>query len=60
MVRHYFGQHVTDNANLEIARQRLRHKSIEITARFYAHQDDVRRKAAALDHSLLSKPDINY
>lgn len=56
-LRHYLGQRVTDSANLEIARQKLRHSDIAVTAKYYAHQDNTRRKRATISTSLLSEQD---
>jgi integrase/recombinase XerD len=54
-VRHLVGQHFTDQSNLEIARQKLGHKDISTTARFYAHQDRERLRAASDRFSLVSE-----
>lgn len=43
-LRHLVGQTWTDKANLELARQKLGHKDIYTTARFYANQDEKRLK----------------
>lgn len=52
-LRHLVGQWMTDRlGNLEIVRQKLGHASITTTARFYAHQDNSRVKAATALHSL--------
>ena len=44
-IRHLVGQIYTDNTNLELARKKLRHKSIATTQR-YANQDRARLKKA--------------
>jgi len=53
-IRHRVGQLWTDEANLELARQKLGHKDIQTTARFYAHQDRSRVKQATERLSLLN------
>jgi site-specific recombinase XerD len=56
-LRHLVGQWLTDRlGNLEIVRQKLGHRSITTTARFYAHQDISRVKAATALHS----PTLSY
>jgi integrase len=52
-IRHLVGQHFTDTTNLELARQKLGHSDISVTADFYAHQDRDRVKRATRRHSLL-------
>ncbi len=56
-IRHLVGQHFTDNTNLELARQKLGHSDISVTADFYAHQDRGRVKRATRRHSLLNHLD---
>lgn len=51
-IRHLVGQRFTDRGNLELARKKLRHSSIETTARYYANQDRARLKKATDDLSL--------
>jgi site-specific recombinase XerD len=53
-IRHLIGQTMTDHANLEIARQKLGHQDVTTTARFYAHQDRSRVKAATVMYSPLA------
>jgi integrase/recombinase XerC len=54
-IRHLVGQHFTDEGNLELARQKLRHSAISTTADFYAHQDRERLKKATERLSLLHR-----
>jgi len=51
-LRHNFGQRAVDASNVEIARQRLRHKDIRTTA-VYMHQDKMRRRKGAVAGSLM-------
>jgi len=53
-LRHLVGQTFTDRANLELARQKLGHKDVTTTARFYANQDRARLRAATRRLSLLN------
>lgn len=54
-LRHLVGQWFTDRlGNLEIVRQKLNHRSIYTTARFYANQDRTRVKAATQLHGLMN------
>lgn len=54
--RHRVGQGWLDRgANLEVVREKLGHRSIETTARFYAHQDRSRIRAATRRFSLLRR-----
>ena len=53
-IRHLVGQAwLDDGANLEIVRQKLGHKDIQVTAMFYSHQDRTRVKAASERYSLV-------
>ena len=53
-IRHLVGQAwLDDGANLEIVRQKLGHKDIQVTAMFYSHQDRTRVKAASGKYSLV-------
>lgn len=52
-IRHLVGQTFTDNVNLELVRQKLRHTNINTTAMFYSHQDRSRVKAATILYSPL-------
>lgn len=45
-VRHLVGQVFTEAGNLELARQKLRHSDISVTAHHYANQDRARIKRA--------------
>lgn len=54
--RHWFGQRAVDMTNLEVARQRLRHRDIRTTAKIYGHQDKARRKQGAVTTSILPRP----
>lgn len=51
-LRHLVGQSWVDQVNLELARQKLGHKSVNTTAMIYAHQDRSRLKAATAFVSL--------
>ena len=54
-LRHLVGQSWTDQGiNLELLRQKLGHSSIEITSRFYTHQDISKVQAATQLASLLN------
>jgi site-specific recombinase XerD len=52
-IRHLVGQSWTDEANLELARQKLGHKHVSTTSKFYAHQDRSRVKKTTHRLSLL-------
>lgn len=52
-IRHLVGQAWADATNLELVRQKLGHKDIQVTAAFYAHQDSDRLKAATERLSLV-------
>lgn len=52
-IRHLVGQRWADHVNLELVRQKLGHSDIQTTARFYAHQDLERVKAATKLYSLV-------
>ena len=53
-IRHLVGQAwLDDGANLELVRQKLGHKDIQVTAMFYSHQDRSRVKAASERYSLV-------
>jgi integrase len=52
-LRHLVGQRFTDEGNLELARQKLNHSSIHVTAMFYAHQDRERVQKATVRFSPL-------
>jgi len=54
-LRHLVGQRYTDKGNLELARQKLRHRDIKVTADFYSHQDRGRIKAATQRLSLAER-----
>ncbi len=45
-IRHLVGQTFTDEGNLALAQEKLRHKDVTTTAEFYAHQDKKRVKDA--------------
>lgn len=53
-VRHLVGQEYTDKSNLALAQAKLGHADVSTTARFYAHQDQERVKAADSLHSVLN------
>ena len=55
-IRHLVGQAWLDGgANLELVRQKLGHKDIQVTAMFYAHQDRERVKRATERYSLVNE-----
>ena len=55
-IRHLVGQAwLDDGANLELVRQKLGHKDIQVTAMFYSHQDRSRVKAASEKYSLVNR-----
>ena len=56
-IRHLVGQSWSDEVNLELVRQKLRHKDIATTARHYANQDRARLKQATHRLSLLRSED---
>jgi len=54
-IRHLVGQAwLDDGANLELVRQKLGHRDIQVTAMFYAHQDRERVRAATERFSLVN------
>lgn len=53
-IRHLVGQRFTDLGNLELARIKLRHTDITVTARHYANQDRARLKKATEKLSLVN------
>jgi integrase/recombinase XerD len=57
-IRHLVGQTFTDNVNLELVRQKLRHTNIHTTAVFYAHQDRERVKAATTLYSPIARMEM--
>lgn len=54
-IRHLVGQTWTDEANPELARQKLGHRDVHTTLMFYANQDRKRLKAATCRLSLVSR-----
>ena len=54
-IRHLVGQSFVDHENLVIAQKKLGHRDITTTAKFYAHQDRERIKAATNRSSLLNR-----
>lgn len=54
-IRHLVGQSFVDRENLVIAQKKLGHRDVTTTAKFYAHQDRERIKAATNRSSLLKE-----